>query len=201
MGFKVDHKVLKGRAVELHPLTEAHVSGLFAIGQDHSDWQYLPIPGFEVFDDAQRWVDQALSLQEKAEHLVYVLVEPVSRQVMGSSRYLNIRERDAVLEIGYSWLGVDFQRSAVNTEAKYLLLRNAFQTMGARRVELKTDARNIRSQKAIARIGATREGVLRSHMTVQNGFQRDSVMYSIIDSEWPDIKVDLLEKMQAYHEE
>jgi RimJ/RimL family protein N-acetyltransferase len=201
MGFKINHKLLKGRTVELHPLAATHVDGLFAIGQHHSDWQYLPIPGFEVFDDAQRWVDQALALQEKAEHLVYVLLEPACGRVMGSSRYLNIRERDGVLEIGYSWLGVDFQRSAVNTEAKYLLLHNAFETVGARRVELKTDARNIRSQKAIARIGTSREGVLRSHMTTQNGYQRDSVMYSIIDSEWPDIKAGLLEKMQAYHPE
>lgn len=199
MNFKIKHELIKGNALELQPLAAAHVEGLFAIGQHYADWQYLPIPGFEVFDDAQRWVDEALVLQQKAEHLVYVLAEPISKNVMGSSRYLNIRQRDAVLEIGYSWLGVDFQRSAVNTEAKYLLLHNAFETLGARRVELKTDARNIRSQRAIERIGATREGVLRKHMTVQNGFQRDSVIYSIIDSEWPLIKAHLLEKMQAYH--
>lgn len=196
MGFKINHQLLKGRAVELHPLAAVHVDGLFAIGQHDADWQYMPIPAFQVLDDAQRWVDQALALQERAEHLVYVLVEPTSRQVMGSSRYLNIRERDSVLEIGYSWLGVDFQRSAVNTEAKYLLLHNAFAMMGARRVELKTDARNHRSQQAIARIGATKEGVLRKHMTVQGGFQRDSVMYSIIDSEWPQVRTVLEHKMQ-----
>lgn len=196
MGFKLNHQLLKGRAVELHPLTAAHVDGLFAVGQEHKDWQYMPVPAFQVLDDAQRWVDQALALQDRAEHLVYVLVEPTSRQVMGSTRYLNIRERDSVVEIGYSWLGVDFQRSAVNTEAKYLLLNHAFAMMGARRVELKTDARNLRSQQAIVRIGATKEGVLRKHMTVQGGFQRDSVMYSVIDSEWPRVRTVLEHKMQ-----
>lgn len=196
MGLKTNHQRLKGRAVELHPLTLAHADGLFAVGQHRADWQYMPIPAFQVHDDAQSWVEQALALQGRAEHLVYVLVEPASRQVMGSSRYLNIRAADSVLEIGYSWLGVDFQRSAVNTEAKHLLLHNAFETFGARRVELKTDARNRRSQQAIARIGATKEGVLRKHMTVQGGFQRDSVMYSIVDSEWPQVKRLLEHKMQ-----
>ena len=115
---------------------------------------------------------------------------------MGSSRYLNIRPRDHGLEIGYTWLGREFQRTAVNTEAKYLLLENAFDVIGAHRVELKTDLRNLRSQKAIERLGAQKEGVLRRHMVTQGGYVRDSVCYSITDLDWPRVRVPLAAKLQ-----
>jgi RimJ/RimL family protein N-acetyltransferase len=111
---------------------------------------------------------------------------------------MNIRVKDLALEIGYTWVASKFQRTAVNTEAKLLLLTNAFEGMNSNRVELKTDARNTRSQKAIERIGAVKEGVLRNHMVAQGGFVRDTVMYSIIKSEWPVVKESLTSKLCNY---
>jgi N-acetyltransferase len=111
--------------------------------------------------------------------------------VVGSTRFLNIRPEHRSLEIGWTWLGQDWQRTSLNTEAKFLLLSHAMERLGCVRVEFKTDARNARSQRALERIGATREGVMRKHMIVQGNFVRDSVYFSIIDTEWPDIKARL----------
>ncbi|MGM0571058.1 GNAT family N-acetyltransferase [Marinobacter sp.] len=195
MTFIIQQPVLEGRHVRLEPLSEDHVDGLFDIGQEQDDWAYLPTAAFSSREEATKWVQQALELARRELHYPYVLVEPASDTLMGSTRYLNVRHRDHALEIGYTWLGRDYQRTAVNTEAKYLLLSHAFETLGAYRVELKTDARNQRSQKAIERIGAQREGVLRRHMVVQDGYVRDSVMFSITDLDWPDVKKGLLGKL------
>lgn len=197
MAILMDQPVLEGRYVRLEPLSQDHVDGLFAIGQQQDDWAYLPTGAFTSRVDCAQWVEQALDFARKELHYPYVLVEPASGMLMGSTRYLNVRPRDHGLEIGYTWLGRDYQRTAVNTEAKFLLLRHAFETLGALRVELKTDARNSRSQKAIERLGAKKEGVLRRHMVVQDGYVRDSVMFSITDLEWPDVRAGLLEKLGA----
>lgn len=195
MTFIIQQPVLEGQHVRLEPLSEAHLDGLFRIGQRQDDWAYLPTGAFTSRADAEQWVQQALALARKELHFPYVLVEPETGALMGSTRYLNVRPRDHGLEIGYTWLGHDYQRTAVNTEAKYLLLRHAFEGLGAFRVELKTDARNLRSQKAIERLGAQKEGVLRRHMVVQDGYVRDSVMYSITDLDWPDVRDGLLKKL------
>jgi len=108
--------------------------------------------------------------------------------VAGATRYMNIMPNDRGLEIGGTWYGPEFQRTVVNTECKYLLLSHAFETLGCIRVQLKTDLRNQRSQKAIERIGAVKEGVLRNHMILPNGHYRHSVYYSILDTEWPEVK-------------
>lgn len=195
MTFTIQQPVLEGRHVRLEPLSEAHVDGLFDIGQRQDDWAYMPTGSFTSRAETEQWVKAALDLASRELHYPYVLVEPSSGALMGSTRYLNIRPRDHGLEIGYTWLGRDYQRTAVNTEAKYLLLRHAFEVLGAFRVELKTDARNQRSQKAIERLGAQKEGVLRRHMVVQDGYVRDSVMYSITDLDWPDVREGLLKKL------
>ncbi|MFN3580736.1 MAG: GNAT family N-acetyltransferase [Pseudomonas sp.] len=195
MVFKVEASKLVGEHVVLEPIAASHVDALFEIGQEREDWAYLPIPCFFSRDDVEKWVEQALVLAERGQHFTFVHVHPASGQLMGSTRYLNIRERDHGLEIGYTWLGRAHQRTMVNTEAKYLLLRNAFESIGAHRVELKTDSRNTRSQKAIERIGAQREGVLRRHMVTQNGYVRDSVLYSITDLDWPQVKKNLESKL------
>lgn len=195
MTFQVRYEKLVGDHVVLEPISEAHTQGLFAAGRNHEDWRYLPIPEFTALEDAHRWVEQALQLVAREMHYTFVLVHAKTGAVIGSSRYMNIRERDRGVEIGYSWLAREHQRTAANTEAKLLLLANAFERCGALRVELKTDSRNIRSQKAIERIGAKREGILRKHMIAQHDYVRDSVLYSIVDDEWPGIKRGLQAKL------
>lgn len=196
MAITINHQVLAGRHVRLEPVAEEHAEGLLQVGRNTDDWAYLPIPGFACIADSEKWVRQALGLAESGQHFTFVLVDPESEQIMGSSRYLNIRPRDRGLEIGYTWLGREFQRTAVNTEAKYLLLKNAFDVIGAHRVELKTDLRNIRSQQAIERLGAKKEGVLRRHMVAQGGYVRDSVCYSITDLDWPHVQRSLEARLQ-----
>lgn len=195
MTITMQQPVLEGHHVRLEPLSEDHIDGLFDIGQLQEDWAFLPVGAFTSRAETEQWVNQALGLARKELHYPYVLVQPESGALMGSTRYLNVRPRDHGLEIGYTWVARDYQRTAVNTEAKYLLLRHAFEVLGALRVELKTDARNLRSQRAIERLGAQKEGVLRRHMVVQDGFVRDSVMYSITDLDWPGVRDGLLEKL------
>lgn len=188
MGLGISYNVQRGTVVDLEPIAIRHAAGLYTIGQRREDWRYLPVAGFSSPEDAGLWVSEALDLAAEGSQLTYVLVDPGSGQVMGSSRYLNIRPAHRVVEIGYSWLGPDYQRTAVNTGAKLLMLQNAFDVMGANRVEFKTDSRNTCSQRAIERLGACREGVLRSHMVAQGGVIRDSIMYSIVKAEWPGVR-------------
>jgi RimJ/RimL family protein N-acetyltransferase len=119
-----------------------------------------------------------------------------SGRVAGATRYLNIVPEFRGLEIGGTWYGLGFQRTAVNTECKYLLLQYAFETLSCIRVQFKTDSRNVRSQRAIERIGAKHEGILRNHMILPDGRFRDSVYYSILDNEWPGVKDNLAKKLE-----
>jgi RimJ/RimL family protein N-acetyltransferase len=135
--------------------------------------------------DTRQWIDEALNATAQ---IPFAIVETAKDRAVGSSRFLNIRPEHGSLEIGWTWLGQDWQRTAVNTEAKLLLLSYAFERLGCVRVEFKTDARNERSQRALQRIGATQEGVLRNQMIVQDNYVRDSVYFSIIESEWRQVK-------------
>lgn len=180
--------VLKGENARLEPLAAKHAEGLFAIGQDEKIWRYLLRPRLESVADAQGFVEEALRVAATGSQLPFAIIDQNSNQVAGSTRYLDIRPNDRAIEIGSTWLGCDFQRTAINTECKYLLLRHAFEEQGAVRVTLKTDGRNEQSQRAIERLGAVREGVLRKHMVMRDGYVRDTVYYSILDSEWPEVK-------------
>lgn len=195
--MEVKPVTLTGQHVYLEPIAEKHILGLYEIGQEPDDWLYMPRPCFQSRGDTAQWVAQAQTLAEKGEHITFAICDASDHSVLGSSRYLSIRQRDKSLEIGYTWLGKKAQRTRANTEAKLLLLTHAFESLGAIRVELKTDSRNQRSQKAIARIGAKKEGVFRKHMIVQNGFVRDSVYFSIVDSEWPEVKKNLLKLLSV----
>lgn len=197
MNSYVKYHELVGESVNLELINESHIQGLFEAGKTRNDWAYLPIPGFSDIADVEVWYQQAKKLLEADMHYTYVLVDPNTKEVIGSSRYMNVRAKDFALEIGYTWVSSKFQRTAVNTEAKLLLLTNAFDGMNANRVELKTDARNIRSQNAIERIGGVKEGVLRNHMITQGGFVRDTVMYSILKFEWPAVKGNLTNKLHC----
>lgn len=177
--------VLTGKAVRLEPLRPAHAQELYNRGRVQADWAYMPRGCFVDLADARQWIDEALAAPG---HLPFAIIDIASDKVVGSTRYLTIRPEHRSLEIGWTWLGQDWQRTAINTEAKLLLLTHAFETLGCVRVEFKTDGRNERSQRALERIGATREGVLRSHMIVQNNYVRDSVYFSVIKAQWPEVK-------------
>ena len=190
--MKVTAVTLRGHGIYIEPLADSHGEGLFAIGQEAQDWLYMPRPCFSSLQDCQQWIAEAQQLAKQGAHISFVIRRETDNQILGSSRYLNIRSRDKSVEIGYTWLGKAAQRTYVNTAAKWLLLSHAFEDLGAIRVELKTDARNQRSQTAIARIGAKQEGVFRKHMIVQDGYIRDSIYFSVIDDEWPTVKANLL---------
>ena len=192
MSFEVRPVVLEGDYVRLEPLGEQHAGGLFNRGQQQEDWDHMPRPAFIDLADCRQWVEESIATPGC---LPLAIVETGKGLPVGSTRYLNIRPDHRGLEIGYTWLGRDWQRTPVNTEAKLLLLQHAFEALDAVRVEFKTDARNQRSQKALERIGAVQEGVLRNHMIVQEGYVRDSVYFSITGEDWPGVKKGLQEKL------
>ena len=183
--------VLVGEHVRLEPIGQQHADDLYRVGQDESIWRYLSTPPFTSLDDARQWVDMCVARNASGERVQFGVVHGVEERAIGSTGYLDIDRPNRVLEIGMTWYGVDYQRTAVNTECKYLLLRHAFEDLGALRVCLKTDHRNERSQRAIQRIGAKREGVLRNHRIARDGVNRHSVYFSIIDSEWPEVRARL----------
>ena len=193
--MEVKPVVLTGKHVRLEPMTEAHTPALAEIGVGQSFWDFMVYGDINTIDDMRYWVLDILSRAEKGTDLPFVAIHLASGRVAGATRYLNIIPNDRGLEIGGTWYGPDYQRTMVNTECKYLLLQYAFEKLGCIRVQLKTDLRNERSQKAIERIGAVKEGVLRNHMILPDGYYRHSVYYSILDTEWPQVKKRLEEKL------
>ena len=181
--------VLTGAGVRLEPLSQDHAQGLYNRGRVAADWPYMPRSCFVDMVDTRQWIDEALLAPGQVP---FAIVEPSKGKVVGSTRYLHIRQEHRSLEIGWTWLGQEWQRTGINTGVKLLLLSHAFERLGCVRVEFKTDERNARSQRALERIGATREGVLRNHMIVQGDYVRDSVYFSVIDREWPQVKERLL---------
>lgn len=145
----------------------------------------------------QQLVAKAFQEQERGESIVFTTIETASGRVIGSTRFMNIDRNNRRVEIGSTWIAPAWQRTAMNTEAKYLMLRHAFEEWGCFRVELKTDALNEKSRNAILRLGAKEEGTLRRHVVTWTGRVRDSVYFSILDSEWPEVKVRLEEKLRA----
>lgn len=187
---------LQGNHVRLEPLSEAHVKGLTEIGAGQGFWDFMLYGHIATEDDMRHWVRDMLSRAAKGTDLPFAVIHLASGRVAGATRYLNVEPKNRGLEVGGTWYGLEFQRTAVNTESKYLLLTHAFETLKCIRVQIKTDLRNVRSQQAIERIGAKKEGVLRNHMILPDGRYRDSVFYSIIDSEWAEVK-SRLEQMLA----
>jgi len=187
---------LEGRSVRLEPLEERHADDLFAAGNDDAIWRYMPCDVPASVAAVRAMIRGTHAELERGSQVPFAIVEKsppgaIGRapgRAIGSTRYLDIRREHRGLEIGWTWLGRAWQRTAANTECKLLLLEHAFEALGALRVQLKTDARNLASQRAIERIGAVREGVLRAHMVVREGFVRDSVMYAVTAGEWPEVK-------------
>ena len=187
---------LTGARVRLEPLTlERHFDPLLAIAVDPDLWRWT-LNSVEKPEDLRAYLDEALRDQAEGRALPFATVDLVTGQVAGSTRFGNIDRKHRRVEIGWTWVGRAFQRSHVNTEAKYLMLRHAFEVWGCRRVELKTNVKNERSRAAMLRIGAREEGILRKHMLSDRGVSRDTIYYSVIDDEWPEVKARLEEMMR-----
>jgi RimJ/RimL family protein N-acetyltransferase len=185
---------LEGRHVRLAPMGLHHVDALWAAAQDPTIWEFSSavIPSH---DGCREYVETALAWQSAGTAVPFVTVDRVSGAVIGSTRFANIDRTHRRAEIGWTWLIPARWRSAINTEAKYLMLRHAFEEWKCMRVEFKTGHKNVRSQNAIERIGGIREGTLRKHMLQPDGSIRDSVYFSILDEEWPSAKRRLEEKL------
>lgn len=181
---------LEGRHVRLEPLSVDHLGPLCEVGLDEELWRWT-VNQVATPDDMRRYIDEALAAQRAGTALPLVTLDQATERVIGSTRFGSLDLGHRRVEIGWTWLGRAWQRTAANTETKYLMLHHAFETMGWVRVEFKTDALNSRSRQALLRIGAKEEGILRQHMTTQAGRLRDSVYYSIIDGEWPAVKAGL----------
>ena len=182
---------MTGRFVTLEPLDIRHAEDLWRAGQDPEIWRCMPRPMFRDLDNVKEWIVETQRVATGGEEIPFAILHCQSGEAVGSTRYLDIQRANHSLEIGWTWLGKAVQRTAVNTECKYLLLRQAFESWRAVRVQLKTDARNLVSQTAIARLGAVREGVLRKQRKMWDGHIRDTVYFSILDTEWPSVKARL----------
>ena len=193
--MNVEPITLMGRFVRLEPLSEEHVPGLAAIGQDDEIWKYMVYGSIHTEDDMRGWVRDILDRAAQGSDLPFAVIDLASGCIAGATRYLEIRPEHRSLEIGGTWYGSAHRRTRVNTETKYLLLEHAFERLKCIRVQIKTDSRNERSQRAIERLGAKKEGVLRNHMILPDGHVRHSVYYSIVASEWPYVKARLLEML------
>ena len=192
--MKIEPITLEGKHVRLEPLSLDHHASLCDVGLDEELWRLIPTP-VRTPDDMRAYIEAALKDQSEGKSLPFATVEKATGKVVGSTRFANIDTTNLRAEIGWTWIGLNWQRTAINTEAKYLMLLHAFETWRCIRVELKTDSLNERSRNAILRIGAKEEGIFRNHMITYSGRLRHTVYFSIIDSEWPSVKSRLEEMM------
>jgi RimJ/RimL family protein N-acetyltransferase len=190
---------LEGNLVRLEPLGSEHAPGLFEATKSSEElWRHMSIYPPESMSDIDLFIESALRDQESGTTVPFAIIDRGANQVVGSTRYLDIRSIHSGLEIGWTFLATRVWRTGINTECKYLLLRHAFEVCGCARVQLKTDARNERSRDAILRIGAQFEGILRKHQLRRDGSLRDTAMYSITDEEWPAVRQQLEARMSAH---
>lgn len=187
---------LNGTQVQLQPLSESHLDALCQVGLDPELWKWIPS---QVLDRDQmlRFIRTQLADQEKGTALPFATIERASGKVVGNTRFMNIDMPNKRVEIGGTWIAKPWQRTALNTEAKFLMMRHAFETLGCNRVEWKTDALNTQSRNAILRLGAKQEGIFRQHVVTWSGRLRDSVYFSVIAPEWPDVKQALEAKIKV----
>ena len=194
--LQIEPVTLTGQLVRLEPLQAKHTEDLYKVSQDATIWLYMPMNPSHSLSVMKQWIATTLQVQATGAVLPFAIIELATQRSVGSTRYLNIDAPNRGLEIGWTWLASSVRRTGVNTECKYLLLQHAFETLQAIRVQFKTDSRNHVSQRAIERLGAVKEGVLRNHMIMPDNYYRHSVYYSIIESEWPGVKSHLAAKMQ-----
>lgn len=186
--LRLEHPTLRGRHVVLEPLRPEHAQELWPAADEPDLWAYMLYPVRSVAD-LRAWIQERTAQPETA--LAFLQRDAHTGQAFGSTSLFDIDLRHRRMEIGHTWIGRSHRRTAANTEAKLLLLRHAFEVLGANRVQLKTDARNARSRAAILRIGAKFEGILRSHMLLHDGHRRDTAMHSVLREEWPAVQLRL----------
>jgi RimJ/RimL family protein N-acetyltransferase len=187
---------LEGRHARLEPLTKEHLEGLAEVGLDEELWRWIPT-AVRTREEMAAYIETALDEKKRGVSLPFAIVEKATGRTIGSTRYGNIDRTHHRVEIGWTWVAREWQRTAMNTEAKYLLLKHAFESLGCMRVELKTDSLNEKSRAAILRIGAKEEGIFRNHMITSSGRIRHSAYYSIIDTEWPAVKARLEARLSS----
>ncbi|WNZ09556.1 GNAT family N-acetyltransferase [Streptomyces sp. 11x1] len=185
--------VLENEHVQLRPVVEADRENVRAVAMDPDIWRYF-VSAVETDADFTKFFDACLADQAAGRRVVYVITDRASGRVAGSMSYGNMAEADARLEIGWSWLGRDFRGQGINRWAKYLLLEHAFDTLGAERVEFKTDILNTQARRGLRNIGAVEEGTLRSFNYMPGGRRRDAIFYSVLRAEWPRVKQELATK-------
>ncbi|GIU42755.1 GNAT family N-acetyltransferase [Shewanella algidipiscicola] len=185
---------LQGERVVLEPMTQAHVAALSLAVSDGELWTlwYANVPHP---DEMNAYVTQAMADEQRGEALAFAVRDTLSGHIVGATRIMNWEQAHRRLEIGHTWYSKSAQRSGINTEAKYLLLKYAFETLAVMAVEFRTHWHNQASREAIARLGAKQDGVLRNHRLLKDGTVRDTVVYSIIDSEWPGVQRQLRQRM------
>lgn len=192
--MKIEPVTLYGQNAHLEPLSMAHYDQLVEVGLDEELWRWIPSQ-ISSKADLRSYIEAALEGQRQGSMLPFATIEKTTGRAIGSTRYGNIDASNRRLEIGWTWIARAWQRTAVNTETKFLMLRHAFETLGCIRVEFKTDALNERSRNAILRIGAKQEGILRKLIVLPNGRVRDTVCFTIIDTEWAEVKKNLEAKL------
>jgi N-acetyltransferase len=189
-------RVLEGSHVRLEPLTAGHIAALSKVAFDPDLWR-ITTTCIETPADLQRYVQEALALQRAGTALPFCIIDRGTNAAIGSTRFGNYDAANRRVEIGWSWVAKPWQRTAANPEAKLLMLDYAFSELECLRVEFKTDALNARSRAALLKLGAREEGILRSHMIVRDGRRRDSVYFSILLEEWPDVRRTLAARLDA----
>ena len=194
--MEITAPVLAGRRVRLEPLAEEHRAGLRAASDDDRVWQFMPADGRGP--DFDRVFDDALAQRAAGRRLPYAVRLLATGELVGATSYIDPMPLHKRVEIGWTWYRPDQWAGAVNPECKLLLLAHAFDTLGLNRVQLVTDLLNTRSQAAIAKLGATREGVLRAHAVTRGGRVRDTVVFGIVAGEWPAVKAGLLARLAAF---
>lgn len=192
--MNIEPITLEGTHVRIEPLSLSHHEALSHVGLDEDLWRWIPTQ-VRTPEEMKTYIQLALDEQARGVSLPFAIIDKTSGRAIGSTRYGNIDRAHRRVEIGWTWIARQWQRTAVNTECKYLLFRHAFETLGCIRVELKTDSLNERSRAAILRIGAKQEGIFRNHMITSSGRLRHSVYFSVIDAEWPAVKSNLEAKL------
>ena len=189
--------VLEGKIVRLEPLARRHEKGLFEAARDERVWRWMPYDAGGSRQRFHAWLEDALAASAAGTEAAFATVDAGTGEPVGSTRFLSLRPEYRGLEIGWTWLAPAHWQTGANVEAKLMMLEHAFQRLGCLRVEFKTDSRNERSRAALAALPAQFEGIFRKHMLVRGGERRDSAYYSIIDDEWPEVRGNLMRRIDA----